>query len=187
MSTPDSPASSSPALSPQGGDPAFADDDRGFVVVGVSGSSGSPMALRWALDAAHLRGLRLVAVRAYKSPATSAGTIRPTPSRAADTEDVMREAALDSLAAHVRAALGDAADEVELRVIRGGRRRVLVEASTGAAELVVDAPRGAERTKDPVFARSLVYRARCPVVVMPPHVAQTPAEPWIEGRRTPIG
>lgn len=40
----------------------------GFIVAGVSGSSGSPMALRWALDTARRRNLRLVAVRAYKVP-----------------------------------------------------------------------------------------------------------------------
>lgn len=160
--------------------------DAGFVVVGVSGNSGSPMALRWALDAAHLRGLRLVAVRAYKTPSTAAGTVRPTPSRAADADDPMRQAALDSLTAHVRTALGDQAEEVELRAVRGGRRTVLIDASRGAAELVVDAPRAMERTKSPTFARSLIYKAQCPVVVMPPHVADSPVEPWIEGRRTPI-
>lgn len=162
--------------------------ERGFVVVGVSGSSGSPVALRWALDAARLRGLRLVAVRAYKVPATSAGSARPTPSRVAGSGDVLREAALEELTAHVRAALGpEDAGEVELRAVRGGRRRVLLGAAKGAAMLVVDAPRARELSADPVFARSLVYRAPCPVVVMPPRVAETRPETWVEGTRSPRG
>lgn len=159
------------------------DASGGFVVVGVSHSSGSPMALRWALDSARLRGLRLVALRAYKPSATSAGTVRPTPSLVAGNDEVMREAALSALQEDVQEALGDDAEGVELRVVRGGRRRVLVEASIGAAVLVIDAPRNREFSTDPVFARSLIYRAHCPVVVMPPHVASSPAEAWITGRR----
>lgn len=156
----------------------------GFVVVGVSGSSGSPVALRWALDAARLRGLRLVAVRAYKVPSTAAGSVRPTPSRVADAPAVLEGAARDELEAHVRSALGADATEVELRAVRGGRRRVLLAASAGAAMLVVDAPRARELSGDPAFARSLIYRAPCPVVVMPPHVARTDPAAWVEGART---
>lgn len=166
------------------GGPVTVGDAEGFVVVGVSGSSGSPMALRWALDAARLRGLRLVAVRAYKVPSTSAGSVRPTPSRVADAQEVMESAAHDELEAHVRSALGADADEVELRVVRGGRRRVLLAASAGAAMLVVDAPRARELSGDPAFARSLIYRAPCPVVVMPPRVATTDPAAWVEGTRT---
>lgn len=163
-----------------------ADPAGGFVVVGVSGSSGSPMAVRWAFDAARTWGLRLVAVSAYRAPATAAGPARPTPSRVAGAGDVLRDAAHDELERHLRAVLGEGdAARVELRVVKGGRRRVLVEASDGAAMLVIDAPRSRELSADPVFARRLLHRAHCPVVVMPPQVSGSDAEPWVRGRRSP--
>lgn len=172
------------ADAPSGGRPGTHRSADGFVLVGVSHSSGSPMALRWALDSARLRNLCLVAIRAYKPSSSAAGTVRPTPSLVAGNDEVMRDAALSALEEDVHDALGDDAGGVELRVVRGGRRRVLVEASRGAALLVVDAPRAREFSTDPVFARSLIYQAHCPVVVMPPHVASTAADPWLHGRRS---
>lgn len=180
MSGPGGAAATGPAVHA----PAGAGADEGFVLVGVSHSSGSPMALRWALDSARLRGFRLVAIRAYKPSSTAVGSVRPTPSLVAGNDEVMRDAALSALEEDVQDALGDDAAGVQLRVARGGRRRVLVEASRGAALLVVDAPRTREFSTDPVFARSLIYQAHCPVVVMPPHVASTPADPWLHGRRS---
>lgn len=132
---------------------------------------------------ASLRNLCLVAIRAYKPSSSAAGTVRPTPSLVAGNDEVMRDAALSALEEDVHDALGDDAGGVELRVVRGGRRRVLVEASRGAALLVVDAPRAREFSTDPVFAHDLIYQAHCPVVVMPPHVASTAADPWAHGRR----
>lgn len=97
----------------------------------------------------------------------------------------MRETAQRELEQHVRAALGAEAEagDVELRVVRGGRRKVLVRASEGADMLVVDAPAKRELSTDPVFARSLVSRALCPVVIMPPRVAGADEE-WV---RTLLG
>ncbi|MBK0333037.1 universal stress protein [Brachybacterium sp. MASK1Z-5] len=161
------------------------------IVVGVSRSSGSPAALRWALEESRVRGVPMVALRAYRVPGTAAGSVRPMPSRVADSEDPLRTAALDALRADVRRALGATVDltdgsdgtddagpadgargirgdgSVELRAVRGARARVLLEASDAASLLVVDAPRRREIGTGPTFAAQLVQRARCPVVIMP--------------------
>lgn len=140
------------------------------LVVGVSATSGSPAALRWGLSEARLRGLPLVALRAYSVP-SPAGTVRPTPSRASDAADIRRDAALSELKEHVAAAIGDALrpGEISLRAERGTRRSALLRASWSASLLVVDAPRRRSIGSSPIFASSLVQRAGCPVVVMPPH------------------
>jgi hypothetical protein len=83
-------------------EPAGGGEGRGPILVGVSATSGSPAALRWALEQAHLQSLPLMALRAYRVPTTAAGTVRPTPSRVADSEDPLRSAALESLEADVR-------------------------------------------------------------------------------------
>lgn len=152
------------------------------IVVGVSRSSGSPAALRWALEESRVRGVPMVALRAYRVPGTAAGSVRPMPSRVADSDDPLRTAALDALRTDVRRALGSSADGaggadatagldqmggVELRAVRGARARVLLEASDAASLLVVDAPRRREIRTGPTFAAQLVQRARCPVVIMP--------------------
>jgi hypothetical protein len=156
-------------------EPAGGGEGRGPILVGVSATSGSPAALRWALEQAHLQSLPLMALRAYRVPTTAAGTVRPTPSRVADSEDPLRSAALESLEADVRRALGASADEVELRAVRGSRRRVLLDASAGAEMLVIDAPRRREVRSDPTFAAQLVHRALCPVVIMPGPLARDAA------------
>ncbi|WP_152353735.1 universal stress protein [Brachybacterium subflavum] len=150
-------------------------EGRGPILVGVSATSGSPAALRWALEQARLQSLPLLALRAYRVPTTAAGTVRPTPSRVADSEDPLRSAALETLEGDVRRALGASADEVELRAVRGSRRRVLLDASAGASMLVIDAPRRREVRSDPTFAAQLVHRALCPVVIMPGPLARDAA------------
>ena len=69
------------------------------------------------------------------------------------------------------AALGDD-HTAELRLVRGGRLKVLLKAAAEADLLVVDAPR--QLMAGPMFAHRLLYAAPCPVVVMPPVLSDEP-------------
>jgi len=140
------------------------------VVVGVSATSKSPTALTWAQAQARQNNGRVIAVRAWRMPnpqATPAGT---PPGRISREEDV-EEAARASLEEDVAAALG-ADHDVELRLVRGSKFKVLIAAATAADLMVVDAPR--QLLAGPMFAHRLVYAASCPVVVMPPRVSGGP-------------
>ena len=141
------------------------------VVVGISRTSKSPTALAWAEAQTRQNGGRLVAVRAWRMPnpqATPAGTPAGRISREAEVEQSARA----SLEADVIATLGTS-HTAELRLVRGGKYQVLIEASEGADLLVVDAPR--QLMAGPMFAHRLVYAASCPVVVMPPDISGEPS------------
>ena len=140
------------------------------VVVGVSATSGSPTALAWADAQARQNGGRVVAVRAWRLPNPQATPSGTPAGRISREQDVEREAQA-SLAADVAAALGPD-HAAELRLVRGGKFRVLVQAAAGADLLVVDAPR--QLLAGPMFAHRLVYAASCPVVVMPPRLSGEP-------------
>jgi nucleotide-binding universal stress UspA family protein len=134
------------------------------VVVGVSETSGSPTALRWAVaQAAHFGG-RVIAVRAWKLPPATASS-RPGASQLAHDPETVATAARQRLQDDVGRVLGPGHD-VEIRLVEGSRRRVLVAQSAGADVLVVDAPRTID-VSGQTLARKLVLHAQCPVVVMP--------------------
>ncbi|MGO4130646.1 universal stress protein [Janibacter sp. RAF20_2_2] len=140
------------------------------VVVGVSTTSGSPAALRWAAAQVALNEGRLVAVRAWKMTATAgstSGVIAASTPRERDVVGTLER----SLAADVAAVLGPD-HGAELRLVRGGHRRVLLEAAEGADLLVIDAPR--RLAGEPMFAQRLLERATCPVVAMPPSISEQP-------------
>lgn len=140
------------------------------VVVGVSPRSSSPTALRWAHEQAAAHGGRVVAVRAWRAPnpqATPSGTTASRVGSASETE----HAAMEALLADVAGVLGPD-HGVDVRVVRGDRRRALLDAAVDADLLVVDAPRSL--ASSPLFAHRLVYAARCPVVVMPPRISGEP-------------
>lgn len=137
------------------------------VVVGVSATSGSSTALRWASAQVQQNEGRLVAVRAWRMPnpqATTSGPVAGRLQREGDVEQQLRAA----LERDVAEALGEGHD-AEVRLVRGGKRTVLLDAARGADLLVVDAPRA--MTGTPLFAQRLVYAASCPVVVMPPGIS----------------
>lgn len=141
------------------------------VVVGVSATSKSPTALDWAHAQAMANGGRLVAVRAWRLPnpqATPAGTPPGRISRAEDVESAARA----RLEGDVAATLGED-HPAEIRLVRGGKFSVLIQAALAANLLVVDAPR--QLLAGPMFAHRLIYAASCPVVVMPPHISGEPA------------
>jgi nucleotide-binding universal stress UspA family protein len=104
----------------------------GRIVVGVDSSRGSSAALEWAVDEARRRGAALHVVTAWELP-TALGAPIPLPTGFAP-------AALAHAAAEeeVRAALADATDvPVEITVVEGHPRTVLLEAAKDALLLVV--------------------------------------------------
>lgn len=140
------------------------------VVVGVSTTSRSPSALRWAAAQAALNDGRLVAVRAWKMPASAgstSGVIAATPPRESDVVTTLER----SLAADVIDVLGPD-HGAELRLVRGGHRKVLLDAAREADLLVIDTPR--RLTGEPLFAQRLLESATCPVVAMPPSISEQP-------------
>ena len=142
------------------------------VVVGVSATSKSPAALTWAETQARQNGGRLIAVRAWRLPnpqATPSGTPAGRIARAEEVEATAQRTFADDVAA----ALGGEDHAAELRLVRGGRLKVLLKASADADLLVVDAPR--QLVAGPMFAHRLLYAASCPVVVMPPTISGEPA------------
>lgn len=140
-----------------------------IIVVGVSDTSSSAVALRWAAEEAASHGGTVVAVRAWRPPpAPSSASGRPP---VTDYEPRQLYAGeQERLTADVTSVLGDG-HEVECRLVVGGRRKALISAARNADLLVVDAPRRTDLKTSPFFAQRLIYSAPCPVVVMPPAVA----------------
>lgn len=138
------------------------------VVVGVSPTSGSPAALRWAATEAAMRSAPLRAVMAWHNPRTPAasGTRPPIPSGVRGDE--LAAEAEKTLQGFVEAALGTETD-VECSVVRGTAVNALVTAARDAALLVIGEPRGGtmDRVRASLVAPQVVLKADCPVVVMP--------------------
>ena len=140
------------------------------VVVGVSATSKSPTALTWALAQAEANGGRLIAVRVYQSPAVP-GAPAGTSSRVPPSPEEQRAQEQAQLERDVTEVLGEG-HGVELRVVRGGKRRGLIDQARDADLLVIDAPRSPSMS--PLLAHRVVYAASCPVVVMPPAISGAP-------------
>ena len=140
------------------------------VVVGVSGTSKSPTALVWAQAQAQANGGRLLAVRVYQAPAVPAGP-SGTSSRVPQDPEELRLQQEAQLERDVSGVLGPD-HGAELRAVRGGKRRGLLDQARGADLLVIDAPR--VPSMSPLLAHRLVYAATCPVVVMPPSISGAP-------------
>lgn len=154
---------------------------RELVVVGVSQTSHSPVALTWAADQAACRDADLLAVRAWRPPRPpSTAAARPP----ATTRDLERERsdADRALQDDVRQALGpDHTARCEIR--EGSALAVLNELSVDAQLLVLDAPRRTDFKTTPMLAHRLVYQASCPVVIMPPRIAEQPDTPLVQAGR----
>lgn len=142
------------------------------VVVGVSATSKSPTALAWAAAQARQNDGRIIAVRAWRVPGPQATPSGP-PTVGVPRENDLEDAARASLEADVASALGPD-HQAEIRLVRGGKFRVLARAADGADLLVIDAPR--LLVAGPMFAHRLIYALSCPVVVMPPDLpGETPS------------
>ncbi|ROR90826.1 universal stress protein [Nocardioides aurantiacus] len=140
------------------------------VVVGVSATSKSPTALVWARAQAEANDGRLVAVRVYQ-PTHVPGAPSGTASRIPHDPAALHAQQQTALERDVAEVLG-ADHTAELRVVRGGKRRGLLEQAQDADLLVIDAPRTASMS--PLLAHRIVYAASCPVVVMPPSISGAP-------------
>jgi nucleotide-binding universal stress UspA family protein len=151
-------------------------DLHGDLVVGHDGSPAAADAVRWAARMASRIGCPLHVVRTWSissSPRPSTaepGYVPPL----TDFETAVRE----RLEADV-AALGLPAEvDVQCHVLHGPAGRRLLEASEGAEMLVVGS-RGAGGFRGLIFgstADQVVRNARCPVVVVPVHGDDDPAD-----------
>jgi hypothetical protein len=151
--------------------------DRPLIVIGVSRTSHSPVALRWAADAAERYHADLLAVRAWRPsrPPSSAASRPPVVSRDVDAERVHAEAALND---DVQEVLGSG-HRAYCEIREGTTSAVLNALSRVADLLVIDAPRRTDFGNSPTLASRLVYQAACPVVVMPPRVSRSPDSPLV--------
>jgi len=154
------------AESPGGRDAANDAADKMTIVVGVSGSPSSALALRWAAaeaDRLHAQ-VRVVLIwniqpRAHYAPAVSAAEY-----------DQRHERAVAGLAATVSAVAGFVPqDAVTMTVAHGLPERALVEQSAGADLLVLGSAAGlaSGHAIGPVI-RACLSHAHCPVVVVGP-------------------
>jgi nucleotide-binding universal stress UspA family protein len=120
---------------PSSGEPNEAGGPTGKIVVGIDGSDASVAALRWALEEARLRGLKIVAVHAHTLPHVS------TTSQALHLIETGLDAYRAAGAEILERALADAeaADDVDVerRVIEGPPASALLDAAEDAELLVV--------------------------------------------------
>ncbi len=147
------------------------------VVVGVSASSGSPAAVRWACAQAVRQGVAVVAVRAWRPTRPPASTSGPPELYAADLA-AERERERVRLTADVERAVGVAVagpdSPLAYELEQGTALSVLETWSRQASLLVLDAPRQTDLSSTPLLAHRLVYTAGCPVVIMPPTLSDQP-------------
>ncbi len=157
----------------------------GEIVVGVSQTSHSPVALSWAADEAARRGVALLAVRAWRPsrPPSTAGGRPPATTRDVNQE---RADAAEALRDDVGRALGPQ-HFARCEIREGSALAVLTQVSADAQLLVVDAPRRTDFKTTPMLAHRLVYQASCPVVIMPPQVSELPETPLVRTGRKITG
>lgn len=141
------------------------------IVVGVSETTGSPAALRWADELAKEKHGRVIAVQAWRTPTPPPATPSGAPPGPYVREEEMADQARQKLEDDVAATLGED-HTAEVRLIRGGKTNTLLTSAEEADLLVVDAPR--QFVAGPMFAHRLIYNASCPVVVMSPEISGEP-------------
>ena len=143
------------------------------IVVGISRRTGSIDALRWAAAEAQLRGAAVQAVTAWRGPRPPAASGGRPPAIAAQPVEEAFVLEQGRMLDQLQAALGDlAALNVHYSLRRGSASSVLLAAAVGAQLLVLDSPRaGAFATlAKSLIAPQVIFKAPCPVVVMPPPV-----------------
>ena len=139
----------------------------GLIVVGVDGSRGADVALRFAAAEAAVRGAKLRVVCAWEIPAAVYAT---TWGMATEAEPQMSNRACDIAAAAVSEAARVAPGiDREFRVRQGEPARVLLEESTDA-DLIVVGSRGLGGFRSLLLGSvsdHVAHHATCPVVVVP--------------------
>ena len=139
----------------------------GEIVVGIDGSEGSLLALRWAAREARLRGARLRVLTAWHTSAVSSipafGVGEPTDEVLAELRRGLDQTLVDEGVG------GDAGPEVVAEVVAGHPAGALVEAADGA-DLIVVGARGHGGVAGLVLgsvSQHVVHHAPVPVVVVP--------------------
>jgi nucleotide-binding universal stress UspA family protein len=149
---------------------------RPTVVVGVDGSAGSLEALRWALEEARLRTVRLRAIHSWIYLNAL------VPALAADATTTAQQAA-ETVLDHAFAALGDTDDvEVERAIVQGPAAQVLIDA-VSEHDLLVVGSRGHSGFAGLLLgsvSHQCAQHAPCPVVIVRnTSAANAPQEqPW---------
>jgi nucleotide-binding universal stress UspA family protein len=136
------------------------------VVVGVHGGPGSRSAIKIAAQEARYRAAQLIAVMAYSgehavTPATQpAATLPAVSEERLAAEAALRDAVVD--------ALGEEADNVELRAVLGLAGRNLIDTARRVnAQLIVLAGRGSRSMLLGTVSQYVLRKAPCPVLVVP--------------------
>jgi nucleotide-binding universal stress UspA family protein len=141
--------------------------ERGHIVVGVDGSSGSEHALQWAVDDAHVRHLDVDVVHAWSQP------VSVYPADLYAEPDAHRVAGARLLAhalATVDDADADAGPRVASRLVHEDAASALLEAAVDA-ELLVVGTRGRGGFTGLLLgsvSRTCLHLAPVPLVVVPP-------------------
>ncbi|MEV7970890.1 universal stress protein [Sphaerisporangium sp. NPDC088356] len=140
------------------------------IVVGVSHSPAATAALLWALGEARLRDAVIQPVHAWQWSGQHRASYAPMGSwRSHDDE-------YEAARAQTRAIVAEVAPSVEPIVAQGPPAQVLLNHCENAEMLVLGIRRpeaGLPVTAPPVLT-ACVMGARCPVVVISPHVVGTP-------------
>ena len=140
------------------------------IVVGVDGSSGSQVALEWAVDEAKVRGAAVTAVHVWTLPYV--GDASGMASFAIDGEAVERAAGelLEGAVAPVAGAVGDAVT-IDRRLANGDTAGALLRVAEEVdAGLLVVGSRGRGGFAGLLLGSvsiQCVHHAPCPVVVVP--------------------
>ena len=136
------------------------------VVVGVENGGGSRTAIKVAAQEARFRHAPLIAVMAYSGDRAMAPAGRPAASlRTAGEERLVAESALRDA---VIDALGEDADQVELRTALGLAGRNLVDTARRVnAQLIVLASRGSTSMLIGTVSQYVLRKAPCQVLVVP--------------------
>jgi nucleotide-binding universal stress UspA family protein len=147
---------------------AVGTDER--IVAGVDGSEDSARALRWALDAARVRGATVAAVHAWHAPYAMSFAAAAVDFSA--FEDAARRL-LDQMVDAAQAGSPDV--PVERVLVAGSAADTLLGAAQGAAHVVVGG-RGVGGFRGLLLgsvSQQLAHHAPCPVVVVPPVTPRT--------------
>ena len=137
-----------------------------MIVVGVDGSSGSELALRWALAESRVRQTNVRAVHAWLAPASTGWGYLPP--ELFDTEALTR-GAQETVEDAVRKVAGEDSEvEIEAVAREGAADDVLCE-EAASAELLVVGSRGHGGFTGLLLGsvgQQCAHRASCPVVIV---------------------
>jgi nucleotide-binding universal stress UspA family protein len=162
-----SPPRASPSAGPTTDEEVLMASSR-VILVGVSGVTGSRAALQWAAQEARLRRGRVRAVMAWRGFGLPGGAPGRAPAQSIVDADPQQESAQRQLEEFVADALGDD-HGAECRAVEGSAQSVLLQEAEEADLLVLDSPAVAKlyEPRGRRLAPQLIFRAPCPVVVMP--------------------